>query len=102
MKDLGVSHPPAAVVLACSDRALLLIAGGFGAAGTGLLALVTAGLGVLVVAAVLEMTGFAVLWLHTGSVLLLIRSSGLVPVGAGAPGDDGDTIEKRTQEILKY
>lgn len=65
-----------------------------------LLALVTASLGmlVLVAAAVLEMRGFAVVWLPTRSVLLLGCSSGLVPVGAGAPGHVGEAEEKRLQE----
>lgn len=86
-----------AVVRACSDRARLLIAGGFGAAVTPPLALVTASLGalVVVVAVVLEMRGFAVLWLLTGSVLLLGRSSGLVPVGEVAEAEG-----KRTQESI--
>lgn len=68
---------------------------------TPLVALVTASLGVLVmvVAAVLEMSGFAVLWLPTGSVLLLGRSSGLVPVVVGPPKE---AEEKRIQEIFKY
>lgn len=85
---------PVAVVLACSDRALVLIAGGFGAAVTPLVALGTASLGALLLvgAAVLDTRGFAVLWLTTGSVLLLGRSSGLVPAGAGAPGDVGEAL----------
>lgn len=80
---------PVAVVLACSDRALLRIAGGFGAAVTPLLLALTVSLGVLVQggAVALELMSFAALWLPTGRVLLLGRSSGLVPVGAGAPGD---------------
>lgn len=54
-----------------------------------LLTLVTTSLGtlVVVVAAVLEINGFAVLWLPAGSVLLLDGSSGFVPVSAGAAGE---------------
>lgn len=65
---------------------------------TPLLALVTVSLGtlVLVVAAV---RGFAVHWLPTGSVLLLYCSSGLVPVGAGDPGDAGEAEARRTEDI---
>lgn len=82
---------PVAVLLACSDRALLLIAGGFGAAVT---PVVTASLGALVLlgAAGLETRGFAVLGLPTGSEPLLGCSSGLVPVGGGAPGDAGEAL----------
>lgn len=73
-----------AVVLACSNRALLLNAGDFGAA---VKPLATESLGVLLllVAAVLEMRGFPVLWvwLPTGSVLLLGCSSDVVFVSAG-------------------
>lgn len=65
-------------VLACRDTALLLRAGGFGAAVLG--QFVTASLGVLVL--LLETEGFAALWLPTGSVLLLGRSSGTAPAGA--------------------
>lgn len=91
-----------AVVRACSDRARLLIAGGFGAAVTPPLALVTASLGALVVVAVvLEMRGFAVLWLLTGSVLLLGRSSGLVPVGEVAEAE-GKRIQESIMLIIHY
>lgn len=78
---------PVAELLACRDRALLLKVGGFGAAVVGLL--VTASLGVLVLV-VLETGGFAVLWLPTGSVLLLGCSSGMAP--AAAAGTPGDTL----------
>lgn len=71
---------PVLEVLACRDRALLLRAGGFGAAVLG--PFVTASLGVLVLVVLLETEGFAALWLPTGSVLLLGRSSGTAPVGA--------------------
>lgn len=66
--------------------------GGFGAAVTPLLALITTSLGVLVlvVAVVLELGGFAILWLPTGHMLLLGHSSGLAPVGAGAPAGAGE------------
>lgn len=67
-------------VLACRDTALLLRVGGFGAAVLG--PLVTASLGVLVLVVLLETEGFAALWLPTGSVLLLGRSSGTTPAGA--------------------
>lgn len=69
---------PVLEVLACRDTALLLRAGGFGAAVLG--PFVTASLGVLVL--LLETEGFAALWLPTGSVLLLGRSSGTAPAGA--------------------
>lgn len=70
---------------------------------TPLLALVTASLGalVLVVAVVLEMRGFAVLWLLTGSVLLLGRSSGLVPVGEVAEAE-GKRIQESIMLIIHY
>lgn len=82
-------HSPVAVVLACRDRALLFMAGGFGGAVTPLLALVTVSLGVLelMVAAMLELGGFVAPWLPAGSVLLVGHSSGLFPVGAGTPAD---------------
>lgn len=85
---------PVAVVLACSDRALLRIAGGFGAAVTPLLLALTASPGVLAEggAVALELVSFAALWLPAGRVIRLGRSSGLVPVGAGAPRDDGGAL----------
>lgn len=66
-------HSLEVAVLACSDRARLLIAGGFGAAVTPLVALGSASQAVLVL-------DFTALWLLTGSVLLLGCSSGLVLV----------------------
>lgn len=93
-KCFGVKHPshtnsPVAVVLACRERALLLMAGGFEGAAILLLTLVTASLGVLVlvVVAVLELGGLVAPWLPAVSVHLLGRSSGLVPVGAETPAD---------------
>lgn len=99
VKDLGYTHSLEGAVLACSDRARLLIAGGLGAAVTPLVALGNASQGALVlaVATVLEMRAFTVPWLLTGSVLLLDRSSGLVCVG-----DVAEAEGKRIQEILKH
>ena len=70
------------MVLACRDSVLVLMTGAFGAA---VLALMTVSLGVQVpwVAVVLQLGGFATLWLPMGHMLLLGCSSGLVPVGAG-------------------
>lgn len=73
---------PVPELLACRDKALLLMAGSF---PPPLVALGAASLGALVP----EPGGFAELWLPTGSVLLLGRSSGRVP---GAPGDDGAAL----------
>lgn len=85
------THSLDVVVLACSDSARLLITGGFeaaaaAAAATQPLALATTspGAAVLVVATVLQRRGFTVLWLLTGSALLLGCSSGLVPGAADA------------------
>lgn len=74
---------PVAVCRACRDKALLLMAGSFGAA------LVTVSLGPLGVA---EPRGFAELWLPTGGAILLGCSSDLGPAGAGAPGDTGEAL----------
>lgn len=92
-----ITRSPVVVVLACNDRALLRIAGGFGAA---VLAL-SVSLGALVQgpAVLLELVSFATLWLPTGRVLLLGRSSSLVPVGTGAPGDDRGAEREETGVI---
>lgn len=82
------------MVLACSDRALLLMAGGFEAA---VLALVTPSLGVLVLVgvAVVEPGGFGAPWVPAGSALLLGLSSALVPVCVG------EAEENRNTESIK-
>ena len=98
-----ITRSPVVVVLACNDRALLRIAGGFGAAVLALSVSLGA-LGALVQgpAVLLELVSFATHWLPTGRVLLLGRSSSLVPVGTGAPGDDRGAERENKQELFKY
>lgn len=62
---------------------------------------VTASLGALVLlgAAGMETRGFAVLGLPTGSEPLLGCSSGLVPVGGGAPGVAGEAVGKKIKVL---
>lgn len=93
-------HLPVAVVRACRDRALLLMAVGFGGAVTPLLALVTPSLGVLVVVAVLQLGTLVGPWLPAWSELLLGRSSCLVPAAAETI-TDADRKKKKDRGDLK-
>lgn len=78
----GAFRPVVAGLLACRDRALLLITAAFGATVTAAFELVTASLGE---EELLRTSGFAAVWVPAGSVLLLGRSSGFDTAGPEAP-----------------